>query len=75
MVKKKKLKKATEATTNVTAKHGPVSEKTDYRLFNTTTMVKPSGKRSISGKKGMVGSVKKHNGHRKIAARFAKRFR
>ncbi len=72
---KKKLKNATQATTTTTAKNGPIHEKTDYKLFNTTTMVKPSGKRSISGKKGMVGSVKKHNGHRKIAARFAKNFR
>lgn len=71
---KHKPKKATQATTTVTSKNGPVHEKTEYRLFNTTTMVKPSGKRSISGKKHMVGSVTKHKGNRRISKRYAKRF-
>ena len=74
MATKKKLKKATQATTSTHVKSGPISEKTDYRLFNTTTMVKPAGKRSISGRKGMVGKVTKHKGTHNVTKRFAKSF-
>lgn len=69
---KQKLKKATEATTSTNSKSGPIHEKTDYRLFNTTSMVKPTGKRKIAGK--TIGKVTKHRGTRTITKRFAKSF-